>query len=215
MAQSIPKKISAAQSALYNASAHSDIKARLKKYGMTPEEIKKGTVLLNKVLMQHHQKDDCYGEKKDLAVRIAEQTKETRERFSRHVSVVKFAFADQPTVAAKLKVERLSKKQDDWQAQATYFYLRVVDYLDTLKDYKLTAEELAQNQANLDALVALRNRRKQLKGDAEEATRSRDLSLRALRLWMKEFYGIARVALADKPQLLEVLGIKVKSERIS
>jgi hypothetical protein len=74
---------------------------------------------------------------------------------------------------------------------------------------------LAQNQANLDALVALRNRRKQLKGDAEEATRNRNLSLRALRLWMKEFYGIARVALADKPQLLEVLGIKVKSERIS
>ena len=69
--------------------------------------------------------------------------------------------------------------------------------------------------------MTLRNRRKQLKGDAEEATRSRNLSLRALRLWMKEFYGIARVALADKPQLLEVLevlevlGIKVRSERIS
>ncbi len=215
MSKSIPKKIAAAQSALYNANEHPEIKARLKKYGMTPEEMKKGTALLNNVVLQHHGKGDCYGEKKTLAAQLAQQTKETRQQFRRHINVVKLALADQPVAIENLNVIPLAIQQDAWQAQATYFYAKVVDYLDILKDYKLSAEELAQNQANLDALVTLRNRRKQLKGDAEEATRSRNLSLRALRLWMKEFYGIARVALADKPQLLEVLGIKVKSERIS
>lgn len=215
MSKSIPKKIAAAQSALYNANEHPEIKARLKKYGITPEEIKKGTALLNDVVLQHHEKGDCYGEKNTLAAQLAQQTKETRQQFRRHIDVVKLALANQPVAFANLNVTPLSIQQDAWQAQATYFYLKVVDYLDVLKDYKLSAEELAQNQANLDALVALRNRRKQLKGNAEEATRNRNRSLRALRLWMKEFYGIARVALADKPQLLEVLGIKVKSERIS
>ena len=215
MPGSIPKKIALAQSALYNANEHPEIKARLKKYGMTAEEIKKGTALLNTVVLQHHEKDDCYGEKKTLAAQLARQTEETRRQFRRHIDVVKIALADQPVAFNNLNVTPLSTKQDAWQAQATYFYVKVTDYLDILKDYKISREELAQNQANLDALVALRNRRKQLKGDAEEATRSRDISLRDLRLWMKEFYGIARVALADKPQLLEVLGIKVKSERIA
>lgn len=215
MALSIPKKIAAAQSALYNANEHPEIKARLKKYGMTPEEIKKGTALLNNVLMQHHEKGDCYGDKKALAAELAEQTKVTRRIFKRHIGVVKLALADQPVAIDNLNVTPFAAQQDAWQAQATYFYLRVTNHLEILKDYKVSAEELAQNQANLEALVTLRNRRKQLKGDAEEATRNRDLSLRALRLWMKEFYGIARVALADKPQLLEVLGIKVKSERIA
>ena len=215
MPTSIPKKIAAAQSALHNAQEHSEIKARLKKYGMTPEKMKKGTTLLNNVVLQHHEKGDCYGEKKTLAAQLAQQTKETRQQFRRHIDVVKIALADQPVAIANLNVIPLAIQQDAWQAQATYFYAKVTDYLDILKDYKLSAEELAQNQANLDALVTLRNRRMQLKGDAEEATRNRNTSLRALRLWMKEFYGIARVALADKPQLLEVLGIKVKSERIA
>ncbi len=214
MSVSIPKKIASAQSALYNANEHAEIKARLKKYGMTPEEMKKGNTLLNNVLLQNHDKGDCYGEKKALTAQLKQQTKETRKQFRRHVAVVKLALADQPVAINSLNIARLATQQDAWQAQATYFYLKVTNHLDTLKDYKLSAEELAQNQANVEALTTLRNRRMQLKGDAEEATRNRDLSLRALRLWMKEFYGIARIALADKPQLLEALGITVKSERI-
>ncbi len=79
---------------------------------------------------------------------------------------------------------------------------------------ELPQSELSQNQASVEALIAMRNRRMQKKGEAEEATRLRNESMKALHLWMKEFRSIARIALQDSPQLLEALGIIVKSQKV-
>lgn len=108
----------------------------------------------------------------------------------------------------------MATKQSEGQAQARYFYTKAAKYTDVLNGYQLQQSELAQNQASVEALMALRNRRLQMKGEAEEATRTRNLSMQALRKWMREFYSIARIALQDSPQLLEALGVPVKGERV-
>lgn len=123
--------------------------------------------------------------------------------------------AESTRVGKYEQVSRISKQQDEWQLQARYFYTKAASYADALADYQLTQSELDQNKANLEALVALRNRGIQLKGEAEEATRHRNQSIKALYVWIKEFKGIARIALQDSPQLLEALGIMVKAGRVA
>ncbi|NEP46299.1 MAG: hypothetical protein F6K35_46720, partial [Okeania sp. SIO2H7] len=49
------------------------------------------------------------------------------------------------------------------------------------------------------------------KGEAQQATKTRDEALDALDDWLGDFLAIAEVALADKPQLLEALGVLVRS----
>jgi len=61
------------------------------------------------------------------------------------------------------------------------------------------------------AISDLRHQRMQEKGEAEEATSSRNASIKALKVWMNDFRYVARMALRDNPQLLEALGMVVKA----
>jgi hypothetical protein len=49
-------------------------------------------------------------------------------------------------------------------------------------------------------------------GEAQQATKERDARLDVLDSSMAEFYALARLACEDAPQLLEMLGITVKTD---
>jgi hypothetical protein len=48
-------------------------------------------------------------------------------------------------------------------------------------------------------------------GESQEATRGKDKALAELEEWMSDFYAVARIAMEDQPQLLESLGLLVRS----
>ena len=211
---SLSQQIAAAQTAINNATEQRTIQKKLNAYGFNAKRMQEGKALLNQAILLQHEKNNCYGEKQELARELRTQLQETRQAFSHHVATVRLAFRNDPSTLAKFQVNRVATKQNEWQAQARYFYTKAAGYAEVLAGYQLPQSELAQNQASVEALMALRNRRLQLKGEAEEATRTRDLGMQALRRWMREFYSIARLALQDSPQLLEALGVPVKAERV-
>ena len=49
------------------------------------------------------------------------------------------------------------------------------------------------------------------KGETQVATQTKDAALAKIDDWMSEFFAVARIALEDQPQLLEVLGKTVRS----
>ena len=212
---SLPKQIAAAQTAIHNAKAHKEIQKRLNQYGFSAKRMQEGTALLTQAIMLQNKKSDRYGEKQEVATQLNAQVKETKKKFSDHVATVRLAFRDDPATLAKFKVSRIATKQDEWQAQASYFYSKATEYTQVLEGYQLPLSELTQNQAGIEALISMRNRRIRMKGEAEEATHQRNLSIKTLRTWLKEFYSIARIALQDSPQLLEALGITVKTGKVS
>jgi hypothetical protein len=50
-----------------------------------------------------------------------------------------------------------------------------------------------------------------MKGISQDATVFKDKTLSSLNEWMYDFYAFARFALMHNPQLLEALGVNVKS----
>jgi hypothetical protein len=212
---SLSGKLSAAQTAIYNALEHAEIQKKLSAYGFTPKRLQEGNTLLNTALLLQDEKSDRYGEKQELSAQLRAQEKAVRELFGKHVATVRLAFRDEPATLSRFNISMISTKKEAWQMQASNFYRLAAQSSNVLSRYQLTAEELAQNQAGVEALIAARNRRLQKKGEAEEATRHRDQSLRELQAWMREFRTIARLALRDNPQLLEALGISVKSQKVA
>ncbi|MBN2236773.1 MAG: hypothetical protein JW729_04390 [Bacteroidales bacterium] len=47
--------------------------------------------------------------------------------------------------------------------------------------------------------------------ERQEATKAKDKAFRLLKDWMIEFFMVAKIAMQDRPQLLEALGLTVKS----
>ncbi len=212
--QSLSRQIASAQTAIYNALEHNEIQKKLGQYGFTLKRLQEGNGLLNNAIMLHKGKNDRYGEKQQLSSQLKEEIKAVKEKFKDHVGTVKLAFRHDPATLATFQIAQIATQQEDWQLQADYFYGKAAAYAQVLEGYQLPASELAQNQAGVAVLIAMRNRRMQKKGEAEEATRLRDESMRALNGWMVAFRAIARVALKDSPQLLEALGIMVKSQKV-
>ena len=76
--------------------------------------------------------------------------------------------------------------------------------------YGITEEKLTAGQILAKEVENATNRQKTEMGEAQEATRLRDEAADTLQAWYSNFIAIARIALEDKPQYLEMLGIVKK-----
>ncbi len=103
---------------------------------------------------------------------------------------------------------------EEWIENATDFYNRLqieAAFLTSIKKFKITIARLnTEKQAIID-LKQLRNKAILEKGEAQEATRLRNEKLDELADYCTELKVIAEIALESQPQLLEKLGILVRS----
>ena len=80
-----------------------------------------------------------------------------------------------------------------------------------LDRFKLT-ESVADEQLSAIAKVEeLRAQYVKLRGIDQQATQDKNKAFEAMNKWVKEFYEVAKIALSDRPQLLESIGKLVKS----
>lgn len=103
-----------------------------------------------------------------------------------------------------------------------------IKWLDTLKTFYATAttdQSIATQlerlkiapsdlKAAVDAIAALETERANFireKGESQEATQLKMGAFDKMNDWMSEFYAVARIALDDSPQLLEVLAKTVRA----
>ncbi len=77
--------------------------------------------------------------------------------------------------------------------------------------FNITEEKLLAGKQLIEETVSLNAAQEKEKGEAQQATVERDEALDALEFWLSDFFAIARIALEEKPQLLEKLGIVERS----
>jgi hypothetical protein len=105
---------------------------------------------------------------------------------------------------------RRKQTQAGWLMQAEQFYANAQAdqaIVAALASYGVTAQHLGEAQAQVAAVAAAQVAQQQRRALAQESTRARDVAFQQLNHWMRDFVAIARIALADKPQLLEQLGV--------
>ncbi|WPP49576.1 hypothetical protein [Catalinimonas niigatensis] len=195
-----------------NGTEQQAIQKKMGLHGYNPKRFLEGDGLLTEAKNWQNQMINLYGDKQEIASHLKAQEQETYNTFLDHVATVKYVFRKEPAVLAKFNVKAVSRSVNVWVQQASFFYAKVEEYANVLAAQGLTPEVLAQTTAMIQAVADARNRRIMRKGEAEEATRMRNASVKALKDWMKDFRYIARIALKDSPQLMEALGIVVKAK---
>ena len=208
--RAIDDLLKASRLSVNNTLADKQAQQALAKYGFTPKDIKEGKGLLTNCTKQCRAQEQHYETQWALNHRIKDELKTTRAQFVEHVKVARFVFRKDAPVLHQLNVQRLERNENAWLKQANAFYERITPHATRLAPQGVTPDELAQNQAALQAIVALREEQARIKGDAEDATQRKKQAQQELREWLSEFRKVARLAFKKSPQKLEAFGIRVR-----
>nr|WKN37336.1 hypothetical protein K4G66_01270 [Tunicatimonas sp. TK19036] len=197
---------------LFNAKNTPTISKRLNALGYNGNKMLKGIALYDDVLHWQSVKNTHYGAQKTATDALQADCQEFKKPYTEHVALARIAFKEDRGTLSTLKVDEARKTSlGGWLTQASAFYSQLANYTEVMSRYGVSSETIQSAQSQLQALKTRRDAQLQRKGEAQDATEKRNLAMKALNNWMKEFRQIARIAMKDDPQLLETLGIVVKA----
>lgn len=198
-----------------NSLSDSKVLNAVSPFGYTETKLTEGATLLASATTLVETQKREYGE-----VDAAQSDYETqRENAHRHymdlLAISKIAFKKDVKAISTLDLSgRRASTLSGWLKQTQGFYRALLandEWKAALAIYGQTEEILTAQLAAIDGVAAASETKKKEMGDAQNATQERDEKLEELAEWVNDYEVIARIALADKPQLLEKLGIVVKS----
>ena len=213
--KSLADRLLAAQLAINNSISDDEIKTAVAQFGYDETRLNAGKALLdNANKMQYVQKKE-YGDQYQATDALTEAWNTAEKTYMRFVKVARIALKSDHALYLKLDLVGTRKKTlSEWMAQARLFYINALEddtVLEKMALYGMEQEKLEAGKALLEQTEAANAAQEKEKGQARQATIERDKAMDELDEWLSDYIAIARIALEEKPQLLEKLGIYVAS----
>lgn len=214
MNEEIDELIVKAGIGINNSLQNRELQQMLAVFGITEEKLNVGKGLLDEAAALNNQQTKETGDWRQATDDLGAKTDAAFAPYITLVKVARIAFAQEPGAWTALGLAGDRKRsQSGLLAQLNQFYTNLsgnTEWLEKMAGYGITAEKLAVAKAlALEAEEAL-NRQKVEMGEAQDATLRRDRAADTLQEWYSDFIAIARIALEDNPQYLEMLGIVKK-----
>lgn len=209
----IEVRILAGRLALENARKNAQIKAALAQYGYNEPRLQEGEDKLEAAQQWLQEQKDLYVSKAELSRQIAEDEQELVALYKNHLTIARFAFRTDEIWQRMLELNtrQASDRAGKLEQMRTFYRRLTTPAINTLKKFGAVTEEVAQAQAMADALVDVLSNRQSRLAEAQQATQYRNQAIEAWDTWLGRFTRVAEVALMDQPQLLEALGVEVRS----
>ena len=201
--------------ALENAESQPQIAAAMAELGYTGETITEGKNLLaktRKVFDANKTEDDetseAYDDFKTKRTQLADIYALDRKK-------AKVVFRNEPLTLERLDINgSIPQAYVKWLETTKKFYSEAFTDADIQKKLallKTTRSDLLATNKLITETEASRANYLREKGESQNATQLKDAAFAEMDDWMSAFYAVARIALEDKPQLLETLGLLVRS----
>ncbi|NIR48544.1 hypothetical protein GWO43_08945 [candidate division KSB1 bacterium] len=211
MPNSIDARLVAAQVAIDNALSNPDVQSYLSVYGYDADKIGAGKALYDNAQQLHQQQVKEYGDQFAASDALKSTWEQAKAEYMRFVKIARVALKSERAAFQKLALNGDRKQSlSGWLSQAKQFYINALadaDILTKLGQFGITQEKLQAGTKLVEDTEAANVAQEKEKGEAQQATLERDQALDQLDEWMSDFTAIARIALEEKPQLLENLGI--------
>jgi hypothetical protein len=208
--RNIDKFLHAARLAVVNAAGVPPIGAALAQFGFDVGRLQEGAALLATAESLQAAQRRRYSEQYVASAALRNAWAAADKTYSAHRTLARLAFHSEPDRRVALLLHTPKKRiLDPWLGQAGVFYQNLLgdsEMLAAMARYNITADLLAEAQTAVTQVALLNAAQKKEKANAQQGTRQRDAALDALNAWYVEFRTVARLALADDPQLLEALG---------
>lgn len=198
-----------------NISKNEVLKTELAEYGYDDTEIAKGKALYDTAKAKIDTNKTETTEEKLAYEKFTQKFEELKTAYTTDRKKVKIIYKDEDAKLSALAVKgvasiRISEILDN--ADTLYKQLKANEELLTpLKKLKIDEVYLDTQIALLEEVKALYQAYTKEKGESQQATKDKNLAFSNMEKWVREFYAIAKIALEDKPQLLESISKFVRS----
>ena len=213
--QSIEDRLLAAQVAIDNSLNLPGVSKELSQYGYDKKKIELGKGLYNHAVKVVTRQKAEYGDQFEATKVLKQAWDVSDDAYMSSLKVSRVAFRRNKKAASALRLTGLRKVTlSGWISEATLFYTNLLAdpaLLKVMGAFGYTKAKLTEEKKLVDKVVALNAKQEKEKGEAQSVTKRRERSMDRLDAWMSDFRAIARVALEDKPQWLEKIGIKEES----
>ncbi|WPP51481.1 hypothetical protein [Catalinimonas niigatensis] len=198
--------------AIRSALQDTDILRQLAKLGYDAKTLREGEKLGNAFdeLIQKQEEAQRGAKTATRNLQIARQG--LQQTYMKHVSQARIIFQGQPEYLDELKLNGMRKKAlDKWLKQCKDFYYHAPSHLEILGKYNISESEITEAQTLLAEIINLYTLQKQAQGRAQMLTQQKQEMTVLVERWYRKFIKVARIALEDQPQQLEMLGVVVKA----
>lgn len=211
MSKSIEQLLSDSNTAISNAINNAEVNQAIGLFGYSAEKLEAGKALLNQTQTLYTRQIQEYGDKSGASQRMTEAREKVNNVYIPHLKIARIAFKNDMGAFQGLELNGRRKKANaSALAQAKVFYTN----LQANPSYLTAMARFGISEANLtEALDLIRQAEEALaefrkeSGESQDATNQRDEAVAELEEWMSDFRAIARIALEDQPQMMEVVGI--------
>jgi hypothetical protein len=207
----ISQQLKKALLAVTNSLEDDEIRAAVKEYGFTTEKLNAGKELYSNALNAVTAAKTKIGEQKLATAALQEKRKAAADAYQAAAQVAR-AVLD----SGSRTILGLNGKQPRTAAgllQAGYTLFDAAASKGLLADYGYDANRLAAERAKIEAYDQASQRREAARGAAQQATQDQQKALALMNDWLAQYLKIAKVALRDKKQLLEKIGVPARTTK--
>ena len=198
-----------------NIKTQPELKTELAEYGYDDNEIAKGKALYDKAFSEYQKNIKETQEETSAHHLFRQKLNELTKIYTTDRKKARIIFKDQNDTLINLRLKgrtavSISTIIDDMRVFYTSLQQNpnLITPLNRLKIDEEHINTQLQSLANVEKAYAEYIKEK---GESQQATKDKDQALANLEKWVREFYAIAKIALEDKPQLLESVSKFVKS----
>lgn len=197
-----------------NSLGDDEIKNAVAGFGYAEEKLNEGKSLLDDSRALYETQLKEYGDVDAAQDKLKNTRKEVYGSYMVTLTIARIAFKNNVQATSTLELNgKRATTLSGWLSQARNFYHSLLgndEWKTVMAGYGQNANKLEELLENVNGVAKAAEHVKKEMGDAQNATQERDMKFEELTAWLRDYDQIANIALADKPQLLEKIGIVVK-----
>ncbi|MFK8270377.1 hypothetical protein [Capnocytophaga stomatis] len=198
-----------------NLSKEGDLKTELAEYGYDDTKIAEGKALYDEARKTFDANIKETREETSASLAFQEKYQNVQKKYSTHRKKARIVFEDNEEALRQLKLKGSAARAIAAAMEEMRAFYQLLDttpnLLTPLKQLKITEEDIKNQLQEFPEVEKAYATYLQEKGESQQATRDKNKAFEALDKWVSKFYKVAKIALEDRPQLLEALGKFVRS----
>ena len=198
-----------------NVKANETLKTALAEHGYDDTAMEKGKALYDIALEKLKIHQATADKQKQASANFTNALEAIRKTYASDRKKAKIIFDEQPETLSILGLKSgISERVQASIEQIEVFYtkLQASEELRTpLEVLKITSQHINQKAEEIQKVRKLYLTFLKEKGESQNATKQKNAAFLEVDKWVKKFYSIAKIALEEEPQLLEVIGKFVRS----